>query len=778
MRVSLALLLLIAGCSERRFAGPPPAGTLPPALAAGGESAGDAGLPAPDAPAASWLDAVRLERWAEAAALLDALPEVSRSRAEMRYVRARAAVGSGDGARASTLLDGLEASLPLLSADIARWRAEAQLLVGPYAPAAAYFARSHTARDLTRAADAYQKAGDNAAARAVADRAVVAAGHGRGVREEAAARTKRAEILRAAGGDAGNAAAEPDLRWVATHAASTAEGRAAAQALEQMKRPLSPKERISALEGIDPAATGTTVSAPVVEQVAGQAGAVTTAQPVSSLPAPAHAAEPRPKPAPSPVLRGEALHARAMALYRAREYTAAATAFRESAVAGAHQAEDLHYAARSLARADHDDDAVKAYQAMILRYPRSPFAEKSAYYAGRLELSDGHFKEAAQSYTRYLTTYRKGEHREEAEYERALAWLSSGSPGPAREALTLLARKAPADKAPRLRELVAIAADRDGDHPGAVALWTEIARTQPLTWAALTARARLAAAGSPLPPPLDPDPTEAARGSRAILELRLPPTSALLASLGLDGDAETHLLEVEREATAPYAGRESEALCGLYGMLTRAKRRYRIGVGAVDGSWLLRAPSSTERWAWDCVYPRPFATGVRALEEQHALPRGLVYAVMRQESGFDPAVVSPASAVGLMQLMPATARQAALELALPFDESDLTRPEVNLRLGAFYIAKLLRMFQGHVALAAAAYNAGPRAVSRWVESSSSTENDLDLWVARIPFDETRNYVARVAQNLARYQWLEGGDAAVTPVALAIPADARAPADAY
>jgi soluble lytic murein transglycosylase len=190
----------------------------------------------------------------------------------------------------------------------------------------------------------------------------------------------------------------------------------------------------------------------------------------------------------------------------------------------------------------------------------------------------------------------------------------------------------------------------------------------------------------------------------------------------------------------------------------------------------LRAPSSAERWAWDCVYPRPFLPGVRALEEQHGLPRGIVYAVMRQESGFDPAVVSPASAVGLMQLMPATARQIAAELSLPFDEADLTRPDVNLRLGAFYIAKLLRMFQGSVVLAAAAYNAGPRAVSRWLESAPDA--DLDLWVARIPFDETRAYVAHVAQNLARYQWLEGGDDAVTELALAVPTDARAPSDAY
>jgi soluble lytic murein transglycosylase len=246
--------------------------------------------------------------------------------------------------------------------------------------------------------------------------------------------------------------------------------------------------------------------------------------------------------------------------------------------------------------------------------------------------------------------------------------------------------------------------------------------------------------------------------------------------VGLDGDAESHLLAEKREAAAPYAGREGEALCGLYGQLSRAKRRYRVGINAVDGAWLLRAPSAAERWAWECVYPRPFSSGVRALEEEHALPHGLVHAVMRQESGFDPAIVSPASAVGLMQLMPATARQAALELSLPFDEGDLTRPDLNLRLGAFYIAKLLRMFQGDVALAAAAYNAGPRAVSHWVEVSS--DNELDLWVARIPFDETRNYVARVVQNLTRYQWLEGGPDAVMPVTLSIPEGARAPADAY
>jgi soluble lytic murein transglycosylase len=760
MRLLLALCFVIsagAGCAERRLPGPqPPSDTGAPApapsLAAVADSA-SAIATAPDAsaPAApgSWIEAVRLEQWSDAAARIDALPESARNKPEMRYVRARAAVGMGDGKRALSLLEDLERALPLLVNDIQRWRAEAQLLAGPYAAAAAYFAKSRSSRDLVRAADAYEKAGDTGSARATIDRAVATAGRGKGPRDEAIARMKRAEIFRAHGGDG---AAEPDLRWVATHAAGTPEGRAAVDALEKMKRPLTPKERVTALDGIDPTGSGSAPNASMIERMAKEA-------------APAGA---------KPPSRGELLHARAMALFRAREYNDAAKAFREaSAVKSGHEAEDLHYAGRSLARANRDEEAVKTYREVVARWPKSAFAEKSAYYAARLELQDGHFKEAEQAYTRYLATYKKGDHRDEAEYERAVARLSSGDAAEARKTLSGLAKKARDDRAGRLRELEGLAADRAGDRPGAIAIWTELARLAPLTWGALTARARLAAIGAPLPPLMEP---EVSGKPHAPLDLRLPQAPALLASVGLDGDAETYLLGSEREAAAIYTGRENEALCGLYGMLSRAKRRYRVGINAVDASWLYRAPAASERWAWDCVYPRPFASGVRALEEQHGIPRGLVHAVMRQESAFDPAIVSPANAVGLMQLMPATARQAATEVGLTVDEADLVRPDVNLKLGAFYIAKLLRMWKGHVALAAAAYNAGPRVVSHWVESGA--DNDLDLWVARIPFDETRNYVARVVQNLARYQWLEGGDAAVMPVSLTLPADARAPADAY
>src|SRR5262249_4008256 len=128
-----------------------------------------------------------------------------------------------------------------------------------------------------------------------------------------------------------------------------------------------------------------------------------------------------------------------------------------------------------------------------------------------------------------------------------------------------------------------------------------------------------------------------------------------------------------------------------------------------------------------------------------------------------------------MQLMPETASKAAAELAMDYDPARILTPSVNLRLGAFYVGKLRKMLRSPV-LAIAAYNAGPQAVGQWVRPGIDAE--VDLWVARIPYDETRNYVARVLGNLARYQWLSGGDEAVTGLMLAIPVDVSVPADAY
>ena len=134
---------------------------------------------------------------------------------------------------------------------------------------------------------------------------------------------------------------------------------------------------------------------------------------------------------------------------------------------------------------------------------------------------------------------------------------------------------------------------------------------------------------------------------------------------------------------------------------------------------------------------------------------GLVFAVMRQESEFSVSVISRAGAQGLMQLMPATARQMARALRILYSRSRLlTDPNYNARLGTAYISKMLRRFDGSYPLAVAAYNAGPGRVAEWLGTYGDPRDpsvDAIDWVESIPFSETRNYVQRVLEGLQVYR---------------------------
>ena len=149
---------------------------------------------------------------------------------------------------------------------------------------------------------------------------------------------------------------------------------------------------------------------------------------------------------------------------------------------------------------------------------------------------------------------------------------------------------------------------------------------------------------------------------------------------------------------------------------------------------------------------------------------------MRQESAFSPTAVSRVGARGLMQLMPKTAARAGAEIKLNATPEQISRPDINLKLGSFYTAKLLRSFEQSLPVAVAAYNAGPHAVDAWLRGAS--ERKLDLWVAAIPYAETRHYVERVLGNFARYQWLAGGLGNVTLVDLNLPSGSKLGADPY
>jgi soluble lytic murein transglycosylase len=146
---------------------------------------------------------------------------------------------------------------------------------------------------------------------------------------------------------------------------------------------------------------------------------------------------------------------------------------------------------------------------------------------------------------------------------------------------------------------------------------------------------------------------------------------------------------------------------------------------------------------WDDLDLR-FPLAYRGLVEEQAwqtgLPEDWIYAVIRQESVFNPNAASGAGALGLMQLMPGTARDLATALhRRPPERTDLLDPVRNIDLGSNYLAQMRDRF-GHAALATAAYNAGPRRVERWRPRDCTA---ADLWISAIPFEETRTYVERV-----------------------------------
>ncbi|MTH35842.1 transglycosylase SLT domain-containing protein [Paracoccus limosus] len=154
------------------------------------------------------------------------------------------------------------------------------------------------------------------------------------------------------------------------------------------------------------------------------------------------------------------------------------------------------------------------------------------------------------------------------------------------------------------------------------------------------------------------------------------------------------------------------------------------------------------------VYPAAYFP-LTGLERQWlGPPPELVLAIARRESEFNHRVASSAGALGLMQVMPDTARAMARKLGEPFDQSRLTRDAAyNARLGAAYLEGLRERFGTSIALVAGGYNAGPGRSARWLQDFGDLRKTADPvdWVEMIPFDETRNYVMRVAEALPVYR---------------------------
>jgi soluble lytic murein transglycosylase len=212
----------------------------------------------------------------------------------------------------------------------------------------------------------------------------------------------------------------------------------------------------------------------------------------------------------------------------------------------------------------------------------------------------------------------------------------------------------------------------------------------------------------------------------------------LLTDLGLDKLAAREMDLVEANANP----RDLLALRALV-MGRQGNRRSSIALlreafPALGGPRQSTVPEEILR----AYYPLEFADTIRTQARANHLPAALVAGIIRQESAFDPRATSPVGARGLMQLMPATAREMTSRLGLRPPAAGLYDPGFSIALGAAYYRQLLSGFDGNIELALAGYNGGPNRIRRlWQEAGPAPE--LDSFVETLGLDESRDYVKRI-----------------------------------
>lgn len=165
-------------------------------------------------------------------------------------------------------------------------------------------------------------------------------------------------------------------------------------------------------------------------------------------------------------------------------------------------------------------------------------------------------------------------------------------------------------------------------------------------------------------------------------------------------------------------------------------------------------PSLLDVGAVGMIFPRPFSAEFGAAADRTGVNPLLLFSVAKQESAFLPNAVSRSDALGLMQLLPSTAKDTLSEAT----REKLFEPAMNTQTGALYLHKLLLRFDGNIALALAGYNAGPSRASSWqkdiMESPLMKKGfDPDAFIDAIPYSETRKYVANILRNFAWYKLL-------------------------
>jgi soluble lytic murein transglycosylase len=409
-----------------------------------------------------------------------------------------------------------------------------------------------------------------------------------------------------------------------------------------------------------------------------------------------------------------------------------------------------YYHARALMRAGQQDAAVPLLEQVIRRFPADTFAAATALHLlGDLSIDAGNVDSARTLFLRLAARYPSSTLRAHAIFLAALIAFERGEARAAADELAhALEARQLTGEIDASRYWLARARLAAGDTAAAMAGFRELVARGPDSYYAVRAAARLDT--TPWPPA-----TPAAISGPDSLD-GIFARAHRLDMLGLDSEARFERDRVAAEAKGPGAARVA-AVFFAGGFMSRAASLAQRAVAA---------GATRDAILWQLMYPMPFATTLRETANREQIDPLLVASVIRQESGFEPHATSRTNARGLMQVEPATGRDLAQALGFPdFDPALLWVGQVNLALGVHHFAGALGRYP-EVERSLAAYNAGTSRVDRWSTSALNGTlrtadrardaiGDVEIFVERIPFVETRDYVRAILRNRAVYQMIYG-----------------------
>jgi soluble lytic murein transglycosylase len=431
---------------------------------------------------------------------------------------------------------------------------------------------------------------------------------------------------------------------------------------------------------------------------------------------------------------------RAHALFRLRRYDEARLAF----AAQLPEPEARFWYARSLARSGRPQQAISEFEAI----GASNDAKRATWallLAGTL-LEDRNETERATALYRQVAARDDSGRGLDATWRLGWSAYRRGEFTRARAFFAQMVEGAEPLGALRPRYWAARSAESVGDAEAATREFTRLAENFPLSYYGWRAGQRLGRHPG----------SRAARATVAPGTSRVNPREIERIELLI----EAGLADFAQEELSALAGRarglqDRKSLARLYIRTGDFHRGQRLVVDAY-AELLSRGVQAGNEALWWLSWPPAYREIIRELfSEKSRIEPALVWAIMREESGYRPQVTSSAGARGLLQIMPETGTQLAQRHGYPnFDPDDLFTPQVNLALGTAYLDELRRHFPDRLSAAISSYNAGPSAVDRWLLGDAADRDD-DAWVEDIPYEQTRSYVKRVLRSLHVYRTVYG-----------------------